>query len=363
MDRKIERPISDSVRMALLFDIFSLISKRSKRNDYITGSTASRSGMGVPDDWLRIVKWLYNEPTLKFEAIPKSTNKVLCPELPVLSDYFKKIPDSYWEEFPKNELPKAPFSDISAEKLNDEISKRSAILTESEISRAKATVDNLKYGASSFQKSDLPPCFEKNAPGIESFGKEVSDTIASWLKKKFAAGPFDEPPVKNFRVNPLIAIQQNGKVRPVLNMSEPKGNSFNENVDTTKLEKVFMSSSKQFSKSLFDAGKNAKFSKFDFVDAYKNVPEKIFDLRLQGFVWKEKFLSKQGKFSERVQQYKISICWPTHWCHWQIAKQGCQRNTFTEHSTMFRSSHQPVGTGQKNFQKISKNCAKNVVQN
>jgi hypothetical protein len=60
-------------------------------------------------------------------------------------------------------------------------------------------------------------------------------------------------------VNPLIAIQQNGKVRPVLNMSEPKGNSFNENVESVKLEKVFMSSSKQFSKSLFDAGKTQVF--------------------------------------------------------------------------------------------------------
>jgi hypothetical protein len=199
-------------------------------------------------------------------------------------------------------------SDISADILNIETKNRSEFLSTAELKRAKTCENNLRHGASSFQKSELPPCFENNAPGIEKFGKEVSDTIASWILKKFAAGPFDTPPLEKFRVNPLIAIQQNGKVRPVLNMSEPKGNSFNENVESVKLEKVFMSSSKQFSKSLFDAGKNASFSKFDFVDAYKNVPVKIFDLRLQGFVWKDKFFVETRQIfgaSTAVQNFDI----------------------------------------------------------
>jgi hypothetical protein len=125
------------------------------------------------------------------------------------------------------------------------------------------------------------------------------------LEKDLQQGHFKPPPLKNFRVNPLIAVQQNGKVRPVLNLSEPKGLSFNDNVDDGKLEKIFMSSSKQFSKTLFEAGKDATFSKFDFVDAYKNVLVKIFDLRLQGFVWKDKFFFRIFGAKTAVQNFDI----------------------------------------------------------
>jgi hypothetical protein len=67
-------------------------------------------------------------------------------------------------------------------------------MLESEINRAKLCISNLNNGASSFQKTQLPPCFQKNAEGIENFGKEVSDAVASWISKGFAAGPFEAPP-------------------------------------------------------------------------------------------------------------------------------------------------------------------------
>jgi hypothetical protein len=50
-----------------------------------------------------------------------------------------------------------------------------------------------------------------------------------------------------------------------------------------------MTSAKQLAVSLIEAGHNAIFSKYDLVDAYKNVPVKIFDLRLQGFSFMSKF--------------------------------------------------------------------------
>jgi hypothetical protein len=86
-----------------------------------------------------------------------------------------------------------------------------------------------------------------------------------------------------------MAIQQNEKVRPVLNLSAPKGASFNDCVDKIQLEKVHMSSVKQFAASLVKAGVNAVFSKYDLVDAYKNVPVKLYNIRLQGFSWLSKF--------------------------------------------------------------------------
>ena len=143
----------------------------------------------------------------------------------------------------------------------------------------------------------------------------MTDTIGVWVKKKFASGPFDSPPLANFRVNPLIAVEQNGKIRLVLNVSEPLGRSFNDNVDKFGVEKVYMSSAKDFGYVLCKAGVSANFSKFDLSDAYKNVPCKIFDLRLHG--WENIFL-RRSKFLEPFLQYPIMTFWATQLQMWQL---------------------------------------------
>ena len=117
------------------------------------------------------------------------------------------------------------------------------------------------------------------------------------MKKGFVAGPFDTPPVAGFRANPLAVVVRNGKIRPILNMSGPKGKSFNDNVDKRKLEKLHMGTARQFGFGLKKAGKNATFSKFDLQDAYKLMPAKKEDFRLQGFSWLGKwFVETQQSF-------------------------------------------------------------------
>jgi hypothetical protein len=71
--------------------------------------------------------------------------------------------------------------------------------------------------------------------------------------------------------------------------TSPKGYSFNDNISDAKLEKVHMTSVKQFAKSLSMAGRHANISKLDMVDAYKNVPCQISELRIQGFQWLSKY--------------------------------------------------------------------------
>jgi hypothetical protein len=222
---------------------------------------------------------------------------VLCPELTILKEYKSDLPDSYWAKFPKFDLPKEPISDINIENFSKLVESRSNQMTVAEQKRAAQSIKDLQCGAKSFQRTVLPACHIPNASNIENFGKEVSDTVASWVKKGFAAGPFTSLPCKNFRVNRVLTIQQNEKVRPVLDLSEPKGASFNSNVCEEKLEKVVMSSSKKFGKTLFEAGKHATFSKFDYVDAYKNVPVQISDLRLQGFEWKNRYFEETRQVS------------------------------------------------------------------
>ena len=99
----------------------------------------------------------------------------------------------------------------------------------------------------------------------------------------------DSPPLKDFRVNSILAGDQGVKVCPVLNVSLPEEESFNSNVNELLLEKVYMSNARRFGLSVCEAGFGAIMSKFDLVDAYKNVLVKLFDLRLQGFAWLSKF--------------------------------------------------------------------------
>ena len=56
-----------------------------------------------------------------------------------------------------------------------------------------------------------------------------------------------------------------------------------------KLEKVKMATARQFSYGLKRAGTGAEFSKFDIKNAYKLIPAKVKDYRLQGFCWLGKY--------------------------------------------------------------------------
>jgi hypothetical protein len=227
-----------------------------------------------------------------------------CPEIPVREEYRSSPPDSFWDKFPFNPLPTEPISGLKVHELEELVKKNSELLTVHQRQRAERCIYDLKNGAEAFQKYQLPPCFLANTESTFEYGKEVTDTIAVWVKKGFAAGPFAEPPVKNFRVNTLMAIKQGEKVRPVLNLSVPKDCSFNSAVHEEKLEKVYMTSVKKFSQSLVEAGQDTKMWKFDLVDAYKNVPAKVEDFRIQGFSWLNKYFLE----TKQIFGAKTAVC-------------------------------------------------------
>jgi hypothetical protein len=139
-------------------------------------------------------------------------------------------------------------------------------------------------------------------------GHSVTDTFASWVEKKFVAGPFSTPPVPNFRANSILAVPQASKTRICINVSLPKGKSFNDNVRKVDLERVKMSSARLFGYSIIEAGENCSIAKHDIVDAYKNVPAKIDDLRHHGFTWLGKhFVELRQMFgaASSVQNFDI----------------------------------------------------------
>jgi hypothetical protein len=195
------------------------------------GKPVTRRALGLPDDWSRVKKWL-NNTVYCFRAsqqiIPERVKK--CPEVPTLQNYNVPPPKEFWLSFPKNGLPKTPKTCVNVPVLEEKIRQVQHSLTWAQLRRAEKCVDSLMTGGGAGQRFPLPPCYQKNAQSTVKFGEEVVDTVASWVKKGFVAGPFDYPPLPQFRVNPLMAVDQVEKVRLVLNVSAPKGSSFNDNV-------------------------------------------------------------------------------------------------------------------------------------
>jgi hypothetical protein len=148
---------------------------------------------------------------------------------------------------------------------------------------------DLQGGAEAYQQSELPPITVPNLESVFIHGEFLTDKIASWIESGFVVGPFKVPPMAGFRANPLLAVARNNAIRPIVNLSEPKGHSFNDNVDQSKIEKVKMATAKSFSYNVRKAGVGASMSKFDLKDAYKIVPVKKEDWRLQGFKWLGRF--------------------------------------------------------------------------
>ena len=135
----------------------------------------------------------------------------------------------------------------------------------------------------------LPPIICKNSSNLAESGERVSDTIAQGISKGFIAGPFISEPLDKFRSNTMTGIKQKDKLRLVMDLSRPENECYNENIIPFSSRSVSMSSPKQFSFSLLESGHGAVMSKHDWKDAYKNIPVKIEDLRLQGFSWLDRF--------------------------------------------------------------------------
>jgi hypothetical protein len=161
--------------------------------------------------------------------------------------------------------------------------------------RAEKVVQDLQTGSAVPFSKPLPAARIPNNASVVENGEEFTDTLAWWLQKGYVAGPFGAPPLPDFRTNAMMAVAQKNKIRIIMDLSAPKGASYNDAINETALEKVSMSSARLFGYSVQDCGKGARMWKFDMVDAYKTVPAAQQDLRLQGFSWLGKFFVELKK--------------------------------------------------------------------
>jgi hypothetical protein len=237
--------------------------------------------------WQRVKKWFKKNTSIFYpSAEPPQSFAKKCPEIPTLADYEVPPPLSFWSNFPHRQLPDLPSTMVNIDALQSIISEVELQMLPHQKNRASVLLYELEHGVKLPFSHKLPQIMVPNTTSAYEFGENFTDTVAVWVKKGFVAGPFVLPPAGQiFRLNSMIAVDQKTKIRIVMNLSGPKGVSFNDAIISNSLEKVVMSNARKFGYSLVDCGINARMWKFDMCDAYKNLPASPEDVLLQGFSW------------------------------------------------------------------------------
>jgi hypothetical protein len=247
--------------------------------------------LGLPEPWGIIEEWIDDsKDVIGSEKKPREPWKKKNPDIPALKSYSSPPNESFWELFPTH-YPSDLKQTVNISNLKKYIDICWHDWTLPQKRTATKAVAFLEAKVPAPLKQSLPGLIEKNAPSALENGEFITDVLATWVKKGFVAGPFREPPMEGFRGNPLMAAVQKTKVRPILNLSSPKGRSFNDAVDAWQVENLQMSTPKGFGISIMKAGKNALMSKTDIQDAYKLIPNPKDEWRYYGFTWLGKFFA------------------------------------------------------------------------
>ena len=160
-----------------------------------------------------------------------------------------------WGVFPFFSPPEKPQVKIDTAVLENLISSCWPSWGIRERKIARRTLKDLKEGAGTKLERELTGLKCANARSATDHGEMMTDNIAHWVRQKFVAGPFKQPPFKDFRVNALMAVAQKTKIRPVMNLSAPSGTSFNDAVRREAVRKLEMSSAKLFGHEVVRAGR------------------------------------------------------------------------------------------------------------
>jgi hypothetical protein len=249
-----------------------------------------RKRLGIPPLWSSVQHW-FDRKEISYKPVEKKeqVKEIKWPDIPVLDDYRVSPDCEFWKKFPSRSMPVGPETNVNIDRLRIYLNMSRHCLSVHQWKRGQRLIDSLTNGAPAFQKTPLPPITVPNASSAFIHGECLTEKIATWIDSGFVVGPFEYPPLPGFRANSLIAISRKGSVRPIVNMSEPEGFSFNDNLEKEKIEKVSMTTAKNFSYKLIEAGPGCLMSKYDLKDAYKNIPARKEDWHLQGFKWLNRY--------------------------------------------------------------------------
>ncbi len=143
------------------------------------------------------------------------------PEIPLLQNYRGKAPASFWSAFPFRSLPNQSETRVNVDNFREYVNMALPSWPFVKAIRGITAVRQLSEGALPILTHTLPPLFAPNIPSAYQYGSFITDNIVSWIKDGYVCGPFSGPPFPILRVNPIQAVLQHDKVRPVLNLSFP----------------------------------------------------------------------------------------------------------------------------------------------
>ena len=157
-----------------------------------------RDNLGFPG-WREVCDWLDESITASEPGEVSSKQPAIknC-EIPRLEDYSSAPDEDFWLKFPKKELPGRAETSVNISAFAEEVNSVRAEMTITEKKRADKALSDLTNGAEAYQMTALPPMNSVNAKSAIENGELLTDTIATWVKKGFVAGPFDSPPCPAF---------------------------------------------------------------------------------------------------------------------------------------------------------------------
>ena len=159
-----------------------------------------RQALGLPTKWETIETWFDGSRSVMQPAETEPSVPVLKkPEIPVLSSYESRPGKDFWKTFPTH-YPANISRKVNGLILKQFIDKCWDKWSYAKKKAAKQAIDRLDGKVPVALKKELISIMCKNAKSAVVNGRFMTDTISSWIKKKFVAGPFDQPPMRGFRI-------------------------------------------------------------------------------------------------------------------------------------------------------------------
>ena len=217
---------------------------------------------------------------------PGKVWKPKCANLPILGNYQRSLPASYWLHWNKRNFEQVlPTSSwVSSSKLRELCSEVGYSGSE----RLNRVCLRLEQGADIGCKGQgRLPTFSKNAPSMYKHAPKVADALQTWINQGIAVGPLlrEEVPWQDISINSIMVKEKPDlSARIILNLSSPKNKLGPTAVNLGIAGKEFearMSSTSKFVESLARAGVGAKICKSDWSSAYKHQHVRTEDLKLQ----------------------------------------------------------------------------------
>ena len=160
--------------------------------------------------------------------------------------------------------------------------------------RAQYLMEGLAHGFYTGFHGQRQARLSPNLPSSTQHPQVITEYIAKECASGHTAGPFPQPPLKAFVVNPLGVVpkKRTGKWRLIMHLSFPAGASVNDGIDVADFPLRY-STVYDAMDSVMTLGRHALMAKIDVRDAFRLCPVHPVDHHLLGYRWKGHYYYEQ----------------------------------------------------------------------